>query len=131
MAGGTLGKGTTLGISGTQNGTYTVVGKINQMTPPAVTVGASETTTFEDDADAFIPGFVAGGTYEFDLVYDTANTVGLYALIGILQWFHVTLPDGHVWEFNGFIDSYAPAVPLKEKITEKVKVKITGKPTYA
>lgn len=129
---GTLGKGTTLGHSTTQGGTYTAFANITkQIKPPGAKVGSAETTCFGDDSEQFIPGWINGGEASFTLLYITAQTSSAFALLGTDLWFQITLPDTHTWTFQGFIDEYAPGVPMKEGITEDVKIKVTGKPIYA
>lgn len=128
---GTLGKGTTIGHASAQAGPFTAFAKVMGVKPPPTKVGKAETTCFDDAAEQFIPAFISAGEGEFKLLYQTATTTTAYALVGVLTWFQITLPDTHTWTFQGFIDDYAPDVPLKEGIVENVKITVTGQPVYA
>src|SRR3954464_5083819 len=97
---GTLGKGTVLSHSTTQGGSYTAVAKIRgPIKPPGKKIGSAETTTFEDSAEQFIPGFPGAGEASTLALYTTATAAALTALVGTVLWWHIVLPDTHVWEF--------------------------------
>jgi len=47
-----------------------------------------------------------------------------------MQTWKITLPDTHAWIGAGFISQYEPTVPLKQGVTEKIKITPTGKWVY-
>lgn len=126
-----IGKGTTLGYSAFPTpSTYTPVAKIKDVAPPKQSVSNAEVTAHDDDSDQNIPGWLSGGEATFEVIYLTATTTALAPLIGVLKSWQITLSDTHTWTFSGYINAYEPNTPLKQGITEKIKIKVTGKPVY-
>lgn len=47
--------------------------------------------------------------------------------------FAIVLPndDAHRWDFNAFVTGIETPVPMEDKVTQSVTLKISGKPTFA
>jgi tRNA U34 5-methylaminomethyl-2-thiouridine-forming methyltransferase MnmC len=126
-----IGKGSTISYSAWPTpATYTTVAKIKDFKPSAPEVGKAEVTAFDDDSEQQIAAWWKQGDAEFELIYLTASTTALQALIGVMQTWKITLPDTHAWIGAGFISQYEPTVPLKQGVTEKIKITPTGKWVY-
>jgi hypothetical protein len=136
MSNGQIGKGSSLSfapvVSGAA-GTYVPVAHMKDVVPPPRNIASAESTTFEDDSEQFIPGFINNGVAELEINTNDASTSVLFAMADGVTTFYwkITLSNTHTWTFPGFIENYTPNVPMKQVMTDRLKVKLQGKAVYA
>ena len=95
--------------------------------------------TTMDSADKFrefIAGLADAGELTFTVNYDgsaagTANDLNTAYQAGTSETWTVTFPDTSTWVApGGFITSLGHAIPVDDKITQDVTIKLSGKPTF-
>jgi len=103
----------------------------------AVTVTDIDTSHIGTSGDnmTFIPAdLVDGGTYDFDVMYDPDDDVD--ALVGVSQTITVTYPvpsgksNGATVAFTGYINSWSQELPLDDKMTASISIKVATDPTH-
>lgn len=68
-------EGTTISIESSTPGTYTVIGQVESITPPSVTVGEVKKTTLSSTRQEYRAGKIPdSGTLQFRLQYDPDST---------------------------------------------------------
>ena len=94
----------------------------------------------EDGWAEKLPGILEAGQVSFDINFiPTATTHGLSAgLLKMLQNrtlknYRVTFPDSPAtsWTFAGYVAEFHPSAPVDGKLSAKVTIELTGKPTLA
>jgi len=94
-----------------------------------------DTTTIHDSIKTQIPGTANALTYEFESIWDVADT-GLIALKLASdnqeeRAFLFTFPNGQKMVFNGFVGaSLVPGGNAQDKVTTSVTITAFGTPTY-
>ncbi len=121
---------------GTSGGTFASVGRVRDVTPPALARDAIETTDMESPERwrEFIGGLKDGGEVSFEITFDpgsaettafmsdiNTNTAGYYKLV---------FPDASEWGFAALMTGFEPGVPVGDKMTATVTFKVTGKPGW-
>lgn len=116
---------------------YTEVAQVVDInTMPGIEVDDIEVST-RDSADwgEFIAGFKMAGEGQFDIVYDPDNAthVNLLTLATgrtIRSW-KLNLPGTtNAIVVNGFVKSFKPKAPLKDKLSADIVIKFTGAVTF-
>lgn len=94
-------------------------------------------TSNRDSSDwgEFIPGFKMAGEGQFDIVYDPdlATHVNLLTLATgrTTRSWRFTLPGTtNTIVVNGFVKSFKPKAPLKDKLSADIVIKFTGAVTF-
>jgi hypothetical protein len=73
-----------------------------------------------------IPGWVKPGEWKIKLHYDKTQSAAVFALLGLQKRWLVTLPDASTYAFKGFIKKPGREIPLKDKMTVEVTIRING-----
>ncbi len=118
---------------------YTTIAGVRSISRSEATSNDVETTIINDATrfESFIGGLVNPGEVDFELAYDpaTATHKSLALLLStqaIATWKIVYSDTGATAEtFSGYVKSLGNEVPLRELMTRKVKVKVTGNPGFA
>lgn len=104
-------------------------------TMPGIEVDDIEISSRDSsDWGEFIPGFKMTGEGQFDIVYDPdAVTHVLLTTLAtgrtIKSW-RFTLPGTtNVFTVSGFVKSFKPKAPLKDKLSADIVIKFTGSTT--
>ena len=131
------GFGTTIAYSTDGGTTYTDIGGIHDtISGPELSADAVEVTD-HDSADGwreYIGGLKDAGEVGFKVNWDPADTQhdALVAQVGnVIDW-KITFPDGaSTATFQGIMTNYTPDVPLDDRMTAEITIKITGAVTWA
>lgn len=113
--------------------TFTEIAELRDITPPALTRNALETTTHNEDDDAYIVGIRRHGdlTMQMNFVPDNATQDHLTGLQkawydGTCDIYRLTFPDGTAWVFSGYVTNIAPDAPVDDVLTAEVTIRPTG-----
>ena len=95
---------------------FSAIAELRDITPPALTRNELETTTHNEEDDAYLVGIRRHGTMTFmvNFVPDNAShdeATGLQQawLDGTRDIYRITYPDGTRWIFSGFVTNFAPS----------------------
>ncbi len=129
------GVGTTFGRATVQAGPFTAIAEINSISGPDKTRGTIDTTSLDSTGGyrEFIPSFRDSGQIQLEMNFTRAG----YELLNddfedeTAKWYQIALPDTEDTKltFSAFVSSISTAVPLDDKVTASVTLKITGQ-TY-
>lgn len=131
----TIGYGYALKYS-TDNTTFTALSEILDLKPGSQTREKVEvySNTSSNEYPDKIPGWKAIGDYEADIVYTGAIRAQLetWAEAGtVLNWKFVRPNGTSTSAFQGFVSEISDAVPLKDKMSIKFKLTVTGAAAFA
>ena len=79
----------------------------------------------------YTPGFGDGGTLSCTINFDKTTYNTLTGFARAIKWWKLAAPDGGNLSCRGFITELPFKVPDDDRITGTVKIKLTGKPTFA
>lgn len=124
--------------------TYIAVAEVQNVDGPGITRDSVEITHLNSDGGwrEFMPGLKDGGELSFTLQFEPKEVThgmvnGLLKQLSDsdIRVFKLVFPDGineassTVWDFPGFITNFSAAIPMDDKITADVTIKVAGKPT--
>lgn len=124
-------------------GTYTAIAQIRDLSGPAMSADAIESTHRDGGGDKeFIAGLRDGGEVTFDLVFDPALTThSPSASGGLLTAFKAGSKDGYKVEFadsaptvaafDAIVTGFQPKMPLNDMQTADVTLKVSGAITWS
>jgi hypothetical protein len=132
--GAKIGLGTTVAYETTPgSGTYTPIGEVFEFSPPSSSMDTVDSTDFShsDGHRRFIAGLIDAGEVAFTLNYDPALTV--YGALDTIYKARVS----RKWRFTyagstvntvieGFITGLARAVPVDDRMSLEVTLKVSG-----
>lgn len=127
-----IGKGTTLGHATTSGGSYTTVSEVidvNFPEPEAADVETSHYTT-ANGINEYMPGWVEGGDVEFEVNYNKVEYPLLQAIFKTKLYWKITLPDASTLIFHGYINKLGGPIPNKDRVTNKIKIKVLDIPAF-
>jgi len=117
--------------------TYTDIAGIHDTVKgPEMTADAVDVTD-HDSADGwkeYIGGLKDGGEVGYKINWDPADSQHdtLVAAVGEKKYWKITFPDGtSTATFQGVMTKYAPEMPLDDKMTAEIGIKVSGKVTWA
>jgi len=129
-----LGFGCTFGVgNGANPEVFSVFAELNDVNPPEPT-GDDEEVTHHGSPDGwkeFIPGLVDAGEASAQLNYKKSDVATILGLFRQRKNYQITLPDGSTWVFTGYLKKMGKKTPLKNKITQELGFKCSGKPVWA
>lgn len=119
-----------------QGGTvaFTDIGELRDITPPALTRNAIETTTHNLSDDQYLVGIRRHGDMTFNVVFIPSGSVAGHDHLTGLQkkWFdgtrniyRVRFPDTTAWIFSGFVTGFAPSAPVDDVLSADVTIRPT------
>lgn len=127
------GAGTTFGRGTSQTGTFTPIAEINSISGPDKSRNTIDTTSLDtaDGYKTFIAGFRDSGQITLEMNFTRAT----YELINDdfesddQIWYRISLPDSEETKltFLGLVINSGAAIPLEDKVTASVTIKISGK----
>lgn len=127
----TPGKGTKLQLS--ISSVFTDIATVQNVTPPSMTMGESETTHLGSAAREFIPNIRDSGEVSFKIEYDAANVTHQNLLAtyntGVTADWKIIFPDLGTTEvtFSGFITGFSwDEVSVDNVVTASLTIKLTG-----
>lgn len=134
----TFGKGVVLQFSTDGGTTKTSVAEVTDITLPEITYDAVEITA-HSDPDVF-QRFQAGagsvGDVKFTINVKNADTghtaLTTLALAGTTAKWYVQPPSPFtkVYQFDGFVKSFAQSSPIDDMVTADITIQVSGKPIY-
>lgn len=109
------------------------IAELMDITPPALTRNAIETTTHNQQDDRYIVGIRRHGEMSFNVNFLPGNGTHDH-LTGLQKSWHdgardiyrLTYPDGTQWLFSGFVTNISPAAPVDDRLAADVTVRPTG-----
>jgi hypothetical protein len=130
-----IGNGTTIGyqVYPASGSSYTTLGELVDTNTPGEKVDDVEVTNYTspNTHKEFRPGWIEGEDVELETNYLTADQVVVNGIVGVMKTWRITLPDTHTWTWSGYINKRSNAVPNKDKINQKIGIKVADKPIYA
>lgn len=108
---------------------FTDLARVTSITPPGESTDAIDTTHMgsPDGIREFIPGLTDPGECSLGLDWVPGAATDVF----IRAWrdkrrCKIRFPNGVTWEFDGFRTGYSGEVPLDDKLTAELTVKVSG-----
>lgn len=134
-----LGYGKSIAFSDSENGSYTTIAGTIDVQLPERELGAAEITNddsedyhkdytprlYEPGTASFSYKYTASQFAELETVYQLASDAGTRA--SATKWWKVTLPDGEVHKFRGFLTKHDLPVEIEEVPTVESEIQVCGK----
>jgi len=118
-------------------GAYTPLAECFDFTPPADTVAEVEVTHFKspDRRREYRPGLTESGTVSLEMNYIPGSATDLLVdaarANGTIWEIVATYPNGVSVNFIGFVQEYTKAIPLDDRLTATVGLRVTGAVTIS
>lgn len=116
-------------------GTFTALAEVYSVTPPETSVDQVDVTHYgsPNRSREFKPALSDNGTASAEMNYvpgsDTDQRIRAMKDNGEVIGFQVTYEDGTMVEFTGFVTSYAQSLPVDDRMTATIQIKVTGEVT--
>lgn len=114
-------------------GAFTTIAELRDISGPALTRNPIEVTNHNDLDEDFVPGIRRYGevTFAIGLIPTDGTHSQASGLVdswegGDVDVFRVTYPDGTEWVFSGFINNFAPSMPVDDGLTADVSIRMRG-----
>lgn len=113
-------------------GAYVDVAEVFSITPPSYKTDVVDVTSFDSSSSfrEFIGGLIDPGEASFDLNFipGSASDTLLQSVVAARAAVscRVTYPNGILWTFSAIPTGYTPTVPVGDRMTATVTLKITG-----
>ena len=130
-----IGSGATFAVEATAGGgSYTTVGEVTDISPPASSVDAIDATHMASgDFREFVPGLIDPGevSIEMNLTASSASDDLLHAWLEAREnrSCRITWPNAVTWTFQAFPTSYSSTLPMDDKQTASLTAKVSGSVT--
>lgn len=121
---------------GTSGGTFAKVGRVRDLTPPALSRDPVESTDMEseDRWREFIGGLKDGGELNFEITFDPGSTETTDFMSDLNTdepgYYKIIFPSADEWGFSALMTGFEPTTPVGEKMTASVTFKVSGKPGW-
>lgn len=106
------------------------LGQVTSLTPPALAVDAIDVTHMQTTSGTreFIPGLMDPGecSMEMNFLPGSASEALILSVLRTKVKLRNTYPGGETSTFDAIITGYAPAVPMDDKMTATLTVKVSG-----
>lgn len=114
---------------------YTTVGEVIDITLPELTRDTKEATHYKSPERyrEYIGGLRDGGEAGFTVQFkDSADLTLLLAdyQSDLPVAYKIVFPDATSWSFTGLVTKVGATVPMEERMTAEVTVKLSGKPLF-
>lgn len=117
-------------MSSSSTDVFSAIAEINSITGPNKTRETIDVTSLDSTGGyrEFIASFRDAGTVELEMnfTYDGYEAMNADFEIETLTDYQINLPDGTTLDFAGFVVDLGMAVPLDNKVTATVTIKISG-----
>ena len=119
------------------SGVFVELAEVFEVTPPDTQVDQIDVTNYQSPSRQreFIPGLSDPGTASVSMNYvaNSASDQRIEALrsAGTVLAMRITFPNGVRVTFNASVQSYTKAVPVDDRMTATVEVKVAAAPTIA
>lgn len=121
----------------TVGGSRVSVGRVRDVTPPAISRDTVETTDMEseDQWEEFIAGIKRSGELSFDITFDPGSDESAAFMADFNNklpgYYFIVFPNSVEWGFKALITNYTPTTPVADKMTATVTFKLSGKPGFS
>jgi len=115
------------------------IGEITNISPPSFSLDQVDVTHMQSPNNyrEFIPGLIDPGEASFDMnfVPGSASDLRIQELMNLSpgtdhrRTMKITYPNHVTWSFSGMVTGYEPAVPVDDKMTATVTIKVSGQIT--
>jgi hypothetical protein len=129
----TIGYGSIFGIGDAASPeVFTALAEVSNITPPSDTVDTIDATHMASPnrTREFIQGLIDPGECSFDLNFIPGNSaddaIQAWKAAGGRKNCRITFPNSVTWTFAALLTGYEPAVPVDDKMTATVTLKVTG-----
>lgn len=119
------------------SGVYTAIAEVTSITPPSDKIDIIEAThmTSAGANREFILGLNDPGEAGLTLNWTASGT----ADVALRAWraaraargCRITYPNAVTWTFQGILTGYQPSLPMNDKMSADVTIKVTGSTTVA
>lgn len=113
---------------------FTDIAELKDTTPPNLTRNPLETTTHNEEDDAYLVGIRRHGDLTFQINFVPANAThdentGLQQawFDGTRDIYRITYPSGNAWLFSGFVTGFNVNAPVDGILTADVTIRPTGR----
>lgn len=119
------------------SGVFVELAEVYEVTPPNASVDQVDVTHYQSAGKTreFIPGLVDGGTVTVSMNFApnsvTDQRIEGLKLAGTVLAMRVTFPNGATATFPAGVQSYTKAIPVDDKMTATMEVKVAGAVTIA
>jgi len=110
-------------------GSSSFTAELFEVTPPGASRESIDTSHMStlSGAMTFIPAdLVDWGEATFSVAFDPSTSPPVNAAAETIT---ITFPDETTWAFSGFVTGYEPTVPMDDKMTADLTIKVTGRVT--
>lgn len=125
-----IGYGSLSEISTDSGSTWADLGEVTSLTPPALAVDAIDVTHMQsaNGTREFIPGLMDPGecSMEMNFLPGSASEALILSVLRTKVKMRNTFPGGETSTFDAIITGYALAVPMDDKMTATLTVKVSG-----
>lgn len=118
-------------------GAWVPLAECYDFTPPADTISEVEVTHYKSPGRRreYIPGLTESGTASLEMNYVPGSATDILIEAarqnGTIWEIKATYPNGVSVEFVGFVQEYTKAIPLDDRLTATVGLKVTGDVTIS
>lgn len=119
------------------SGVYVELAEVFEVTPPDASVDQIDVTHFQSPGRTkeFIPGLTDPGTVSVTMNYTPNSTsdqrIEALKAAGTVLSMRVTYPNGVRVTFSAAVQSYSKAIPVDDRMTATMEVKVAGAVTIA
>jgi len=112
--------------------TFTAVAEVFSITPPSDTVDVVDATHMlsPNRTREFIDGLIDPGEASFEMNFipggDGDDAIQAWKAAGGAKTCQIKYPNGVTWTFTGILTGYEPTVPVDDRMTATVTLKVTG-----
>jgi predicted secreted protein len=116
------------------SGVFFALAQCFEATPPSAEVDLVDTTHFGSPGRSreFIPGLSDRGTSSLSMNHESASATDVFIeawrAAGQTRAIRITYPNASRVDFAGFVLNYQPNIPLDDKMTATLEIKVTGQP---
>ena len=133
-----IGHGTTFERGTGSPLSYTEIARVTEISPPSLSRDPVDVTHLKstDRWKEFIAGMRDGGEVSLTLVYNPENSTQDLLMDDFnsndRQDYRVKFPNdqAHAWDFEGIVTAIETAVPMEDKVSQTITIKVSGKPTF-
>lgn len=128
-----------LGTTTTDDGSFTTVAEVKDITGPAVSLDVIDVTNQDSPGgyEEIVPSIRRAGEVDFDVNFNPAHgthddATGLIFLANnkIKRAWRLQLndPGGHYWAFAGYVVGFQTKAPVAGVLAGTTKLRVTGQP---
>jgi hypothetical protein len=111
---------------------FTAVAEVFAITPPSDTVDVVDATHMQSPnrTREFIDGLIDPGETSFEMNFIPGgagdDAIQAWKAAGGAKNCQIKYPNGVTWSFSGVLTGYEPDIPVDDRMTATVTIKVTG-----